>query len=95
MRALRVLREARPQVRGRTRGVMAVMGGALWWWAAMRLAVRPEAGASWQGALAAGGWSLGLIPLHAVRTPVPAPPPGSEAGQPPAGAGPRWQRGHQ
>ncbi|WP_327288393.1 hypothetical protein [Streptomyces sp. NBC_01198] len=43
-----------------------VAGGALWWGALLRLAVHPEAVGPWQGALAAGGWSLGLIPLHAV-----------------------------
>ncbi|WUH90557.1 hypothetical protein OG900_10920 [Streptomyces sp. NBC_00433] len=43
-----------------------MVGGALWWGALLRLAIRPEAVGPWQGALAAGGWSLGLIPLHAV-----------------------------
>lgn len=46
--------------------VIGVIGGVLWWGALLRLAIRPEAGDPWQGALAAGGWSLGLIPLHAV-----------------------------
>jgi hypothetical protein len=44
----------------------AAVGGLLWWWAVLRLAVRPEAAGPWQTALVAGGWSLGLIPLHAV-----------------------------
>lgn len=48
------------------RCVIGVIGGVLWWGALLRLAVRPEAAAGWQGAVAAGGWSLGLIPLHAV-----------------------------
>lgn len=42
------------------------VGGALWWWAALRFAVRPDTAGAWEGALAAGGWGLGLIPLHAV-----------------------------
>ncbi|WP_328916545.1 MULTISPECIES: hypothetical protein [unclassified Streptomyces] len=42
------------------------VGGALWWWAALRFAVRPDAAEAWEGVLAAGGWGLGLIPLHAV-----------------------------
>ena len=49
------------------RHVIGVIGGVLWWGMLLRLAVRPEVVAGgWQGALAAGGWSLGLIPLHAV-----------------------------
>ncbi|CAG6392958.1 hypothetical protein NMG29_15890 [Streptomyces cocklensis] len=48
------------------RCVIGAIGGVLWWGALLRLAIRPEAGGPWQSALAAGGWSLGLIPLHAV-----------------------------
>jgi hypothetical protein len=75
----------------------AVACGALWWWAALRPAVGPGPGAPWEGALLAGGWSLGLIPLHAVPThgdrasPVPGRPhsaAGSAALRTPPHAGP-------
>ena len=45
---------------------VALAAGALWWWAVLRLAVRPDDAGVWEGTLAAGGWGLGLIPLHAV-----------------------------
>ncbi|MFG1808305.1 hypothetical protein [Streptomyces sp. NPDC049040] len=50
----------------RLRCVIGVIGGVLWWGAVLRLAIRPEAAGPWRSAVAAGGWSLGLIPLHAV-----------------------------
>ncbi|MGX9884785.1 hypothetical protein [Streptomyces sp. NPDC002276] len=37
--------------------------GALWWWAVLRLALTPHAGAL-EGAVAAGGWGLSLLPVH-------------------------------
>ncbi|MEV6617533.1 hypothetical protein AB0N31_27505 [Streptomyces sp. NPDC051051] len=44
----------------------AVLGlGAVWWWAAVRLALTPDAGAL-EGAVAAGGWGLSLLPVHCV-----------------------------
>ncbi|WP_333766658.1 hypothetical protein [Streptomyces sp. IBSBF 2435] len=46
--------------------MIGVIGGVLWWGTLLRLAAEPEAVGPWQSALAAGGWSLGLIPLHAV-----------------------------
>jgi hypothetical protein len=50
---------ARPIVR---RG--AVLGlGMLWWWAVLRLAIAPGAGVL-EGAVAAGGWGLSLLPVH-------------------------------
>ncbi|MFH0522348.1 hypothetical protein ACHBTE_34985 [Streptomyces sp. M41] len=39
--------------------------GALWWWAVLRLALAPDAGAL-EGAVAAGGWGLSLLPVHCV-----------------------------
>ncbi|MFI7409847.1 hypothetical protein ACIBU0_14395 [Streptomyces sp. NPDC049627] len=39
--------------------------GALWWWAVLRLALVPEAGVL-EGALAAGGWGLSLLPVQCV-----------------------------
>nr|WP_262505691.1 hypothetical protein [Streptomyces sp. TRM68367] len=44
----------------------AVVGaGALWWWAVLRLALVPGAGPV-EGAVAAGGWGLSLLPVHCV-----------------------------
>ncbi|MFJ9634654.1 hypothetical protein ACIRU8_43875 [Streptomyces sp. NPDC101175] len=37
--------------------------GVLWWWAVLRLALTPHAGAL-EGAVAAGGWGLSLLPVH-------------------------------
>lgn len=36
---------------------------AVWWWAVLRLALTPHAGAL-EGAVAAGGWGLSLLPVH-------------------------------
>ncbi|PNV32400.1 hypothetical protein C1708_08870 [Streptomyces sp. DH-12] len=35
----------------------------LWWWAATRLLLAPDAGAL-EGAVAAGGWGLSVLPVH-------------------------------
>ncbi|MFH8792119.1 hypothetical protein [Streptomyces sp. NPDC017941] len=44
----------------------AVLGlTALWWWAVFRLALAPDAGVL-EGAVAAGGWGLSLLPVHCV-----------------------------
>ncbi|MER6633017.1 hypothetical protein ABT301_33160 [Streptomyces sp. NPDC000987] len=52
---------ARPAVRWG-----AVVGlGALWWWAVLRIALAPGAGVL-EGAVAAGGWGLSLLPVHCV-----------------------------
>ncbi|WSL30516.1 hypothetical protein OG564_15385 [Streptomyces sp. NBC_01280] len=47
------------------RWIPAVAFGALWWWGLLRLAFSPDAGA-FEGAVAAGGWGLSLLPVHAV-----------------------------
>lgn len=71
------------------RRVVGVLGGALWWWATLRLAVRPDAVGPWQSAAAAGGWSLGLIPLHAVPVRIRRPArPRPTAATPPPDAAP-------
>ncbi|MFF9330795.1 hypothetical protein [Streptomyces albogriseolus] len=41
----------------------AVAFTALWWWAAARLLLAPDAGAL-EGAVAAGGWGLSVLPVH-------------------------------
>ncbi|MGW1885373.1 hypothetical protein [Streptomyces sp. NPDC002133] len=38
--------------------------GALWWWAVLRLALVPEHAGLVEGAVAAGGWGLSLLPVH-------------------------------
>ncbi|WP_240926346.1 hypothetical protein [Streptomyces sp. JB150] len=46
--------------------VGAVLGlGMVWWWAVLRMAVAPDAGVL-EGTVAAGGWGLSLLPVHAV-----------------------------
>ncbi|MFG2786728.1 hypothetical protein [Streptomyces sp. NPDC048419] len=52
---------ARPIVR---RGAFLGLG-VLWWWAVLRLAFAPGAGVL-EGAVAAGGWGLSLLPVHCV-----------------------------
>lgn len=52
---------ARPTVRWGA----ALALGALWWWAVLRLALVPDAGVL-EGAVAAGGWGLSLLPVHCV-----------------------------
>ncbi|MEI5101234.1 hypothetical protein RB200_25125 [Streptomyces sp. PmtG] len=47
------------------RWVWAVGLAALWWWAVLRLALLPDAGAL-EGSVAAGGWGLSLLPVHCV-----------------------------
>ncbi|WP_098245133.1 hypothetical protein [Streptomyces formicae] len=39
--------------------------GALWWWGVLRLALAPDAGVL-EGAVAAGGWGLSVLPVHCV-----------------------------
>ncbi|MFI0899782.1 hypothetical protein [Streptomyces sp. NPDC020983] len=49
----------------RLRCVIGLIGGVLWWGALLQLGAGPAAD-PWVSAVAAGGWGLGLIPLHAV-----------------------------
>ncbi|MFJ3337773.1 hypothetical protein [Streptomyces sp. NPDC086766] len=37
----------------------------VWWWAVLRLALTDDAGVL-EGAVAAGGWGLSLLPVHCV-----------------------------
>ncbi|MEU8772236.1 hypothetical protein [Streptomyces sp. NPDC048606] len=43
---------------------LAVAVGALWWWAVLRLALAPDEAGPVEGAVAVGGWGLGLLPVH-------------------------------
>ena len=44
---------------------LALGFGALWWWAVARLLLASDAGVL-EGAVAAGGWGLSLLPVHCV-----------------------------
>ncbi|MFD3415860.1 hypothetical protein [Streptomyces cyaneofuscatus] len=46
------------------RWIPALVLGGLWWWAVLRLALRPEQAGAVEGAVAAGGWGLSLLPVH-------------------------------
>lgn len=59
----------------RRRVLVPVIGG-LWWWAVLRLLVEPEHTGLVEGAVAAGGWGLSLLPVHV--TPTARPDPGAD-----------------
>ncbi|MEU1088175.1 hypothetical protein ABZ401_15315 [Streptomyces sp. NPDC005892] len=40
------------------------MCGGLWWWAVLRLVLVPGQAGTVEGAVAAGGWGLSLLPVH-------------------------------
>ncbi|MEU8519317.1 hypothetical protein [Streptomyces sp. NBC_01216] len=42
----------------------ALLAGGLWWWAVLRLALVPAQSGLVEGAVAAGGWGLSLLPVH-------------------------------
>ncbi|GBP98621.1 hypothetical protein SSP531S_00130 [Streptomyces spongiicola] len=44
--------------------LLALALGAAWWWAVLRLALVPEHAGLVEGAVAAGGWGLSLLPVH-------------------------------
>ncbi|MFC5170680.1 hypothetical protein [Streptomyces mutomycini] len=46
------------------RWVPALVLGGLWWWAVLRLVLEPEHAGLVEGAVAAGGWGLSLLPVH-------------------------------
>lgn len=43
--------------------------GVLWWWAVLRLVLAPAESGPVEGAVAVGGWGLGLLPVHCVPGP--------------------------
>ncbi|MFJ7415494.1 hypothetical protein ACIQWZ_32535 [Streptomyces sp. NPDC098077] len=61
------------------RWVPALVLGGLWWWAVLRLVLRPEQAGLVEGAVAAGGWGLSLLPVH-VASVVPVSPSGRSEG---------------
>ena len=44
--------------------VLGLVAGGLWWWAVLRLVLVPEYSGVLEGAVAAGGWGLSLLPVH-------------------------------
>lgn len=44
--------------------LIGLVAGGLWWWAVLRLAFVPEHAGVLEGAVAAGGWGLSLLPVH-------------------------------
>ncbi|MFE2289449.1 hypothetical protein ACFXDJ_35420 [Streptomyces sp. NPDC059443] len=48
---------------------LALAVGVLWWWAVLRLALTPAEAGPLEGAVAVGGWGLGLLPVHCVPGP--------------------------
>ncbi|WP_329233540.1 hypothetical protein OG488_27930 [Streptomyces sp. NBC_01460] len=46
------------------RWVSALVLGGAWWWAVLRLLLKPEHAGVVEGAVAAGGWGLSLLPVH-------------------------------
>ncbi|MFC9944830.1 hypothetical protein [Streptomyces pratensis] len=46
------------------RWVPALVLGGVWWWAVLRLVLEPEHAGLVEGAVAAGGWGLSLLPVH-------------------------------
>ncbi|KUL42179.1 hypothetical protein ADL22_14200, partial [Streptomyces sp. NRRL F-4489] len=48
------------------RWIPVVLAGALWWWAVGRLVLWPGSAGPVEGVVAAGGWGIGLLPVHCV-----------------------------
>ncbi|MFF4081322.1 hypothetical protein ACFYZN_18215 [Streptomyces sp. NPDC001777] len=46
------------------RWVPALVLGGVWWWAVLRLVLEPAHAGLVEGAVAAGGWGLSLLPVH-------------------------------
>ncbi|MEV0413588.1 hypothetical protein AB0I68_22960 [Streptomyces sp. NPDC050448] len=44
--------------------------GVLWWWAVLRLALASAESGPVEGAVAVGGWGLGLLPVHCTPGPL-------------------------
>ncbi|MCX4844770.1 hypothetical protein [Streptomyces sp. NBC_00893] len=68
------------------RWVPALVLGGVWWWAVLRLALEPAHAGLVEGAVAAGGWGLSLLPVHVAATAGTA-----GAGRKDAGAGGAWR----
>ncbi|MET9106118.1 hypothetical protein [Streptomyces zhihengii] len=51
--------------------LIGLVAGGLWWWAVLRLAFVPEQAGVLEGAVAAGGWGLSLLPVHVAASRAP------------------------
>ncbi|MFF4247949.1 hypothetical protein ACFYY2_26285 [Streptomyces sp. NPDC001822] len=58
------------------RWVPVLVLGGMWWWAVLRLLLEPEHSGLMEGAVAAGGWGLSLLPVHVTATRRPDRAPG-------------------
>ncbi|MEU4687066.1 hypothetical protein [Streptomyces xinghaiensis] len=56
------------------RWTLALAVAGVWWWAVLRLALSPARAGAVEAAVAAGGWGLGLLPVHCAA-------PGAAAGR--------------
>ncbi|MER8043913.1 hypothetical protein [Streptomyces sp. NPDC094032] len=43
---------------------VGLVAGGFWWWAVLRLLLAPGETGPVEGAVAAGGWGLSLLPVH-------------------------------
>ncbi|MFD4691698.1 hypothetical protein [Streptomyces sp. NPDC058463] len=50
------------------RWALVLVLGGVWWWAVLRLLLAPEHAGLVEGAVAAGGWGLSLLPVHVTAT---------------------------
>ncbi|MGQ4488819.1 hypothetical protein ACN6LM_006402 [Streptomyces sp. SAS_281] len=50
------------------RWVPALVLCGVWWWAVLRLILAPAHAGVVEGAVAAGGWGLSLLPVHVAAT---------------------------
>lgn len=50
------------------RWMPALVLGGVWWWAVLRLVLEPAHAGPVEGAVAAGGWGLSLLPVHVAET---------------------------
>ncbi|MER6104056.1 hypothetical protein ABT115_17420 [Streptomyces sp. NPDC001832] len=62
------------------RWVPALVLGGVWWWAVLRLVLEPAHAGLVEGAVAAGGWGLSLLPVHVAATAGPTGASGADAG---------------
>ncbi|WP_261993904.1 hypothetical protein [Streptomyces sp. t39] len=51
--------------------LIGLVAGGLWWWAVLRLVFVPEHAGVLEGAVAAGGWGLSLLPVHVAASRAP------------------------
>ncbi|MEI7032959.1 hypothetical protein [Streptomyces pratensis] len=66
----------------------ALLLGALWWWAVLRLVVAPDQAGAVEATVAAGGWGLSLLPVHVASVL----PPGERGRAVGGGWAGRWRR---